>query len=182
MKLQNSYIFLKQTNSDSKNSASNNHHINLNDSLLFRLETMFPNIQKIGPLTLFEKKEYFTSFAFSTFTAQLNFTFSNVAEMVFLDVSVSGNTIVQCIKAMEYVHAKLLTDKFTNGLIPIISYDAVSEYFCNKAFPMLNTLERNLRKLLLNTYVFHFAKTGINSNDEWLFIFQQDILMDFLQI
>ena len=39
----------------------------------------------------------------------------------------------------------------------IVSYDSVSEYYCNKAYPKLNKLERNLRKLLFNTYTVNFG-------------------------
>ena len=42
--------------------------------------------------------------------------------------------------------------------IMVISYDAISEYYCNKIYPKLNELERNLRKLLFNIYIVNFGK------------------------
>ena len=39
----------------------------------------------------------------------------------------------------------------------IVSYDSVAEYYCNKAYPKLNKLERNLRQLLFNTYTVNFG-------------------------
>ena len=158
MELQNSYIFLKESDSDMTKDSQGNYHLVLGDSILDRLKTVFPNLQQIGLGTLFGKKGYRCSVALSKQVVELKVSISRVAGTTFLDVSVDAKTITQCVKAMEHVHERLLADSFTRDYIPVVSYDAVSEYFCNKAFPMLNTLERNLRKLLFNTYISNFGK------------------------
>lgn len=158
MELQNSYIFLKQSDSDMTKDSQGNYHLVLGNSILDRLEKVFPNIQKMGMGTFFGKKEYCCSVTLTKQPIQLKFAISSVAGTTFLDVSANAKTTIQCVKAMEYVHDKLLEESFTRDYIPIVSYDAVSEYFCNKAFPMLNVLERNLRKLLFNTYISNFGK------------------------
>lgn len=40
----------------------------------------------------------------------------------------------------------------------IVSYDAISEFYCNKLYPKLNELERHLRKLLFNIYTVNFGR------------------------
>lgn len=158
MDIQNSYIFLKESDSDLTKDSQGNYRLVLSDSILDRLKLIFPDIHRIGAGTLWGKKEYCGSVTISKQVIQIKLAISNVAGTAFLDVAVNSKTTSQCVKAMEHIHEKLLTETFTRDYIPIVSYDAVSEYFCNKAFPMLNTLERNLRKLLFNTYVSNFGK------------------------
>lgn len=158
MELQNSYIFLKVSDSDMTKDSQGNYHLVLGDSILDRLKVIFPDLHSIGLGTLWGKKEYCGSVTLSKQVIQIKLAISNVAGSVFLDVAVNSKTTNQCVKAMEYIQEKLSTETFTRDYIPIVSYDAVSEYFCNKAFPMLNTLERNLRKLLFNTYISNFGK------------------------
>ena len=158
MELQNSYIFLKESDSDMTKDSQGNYHLVLGDSILDRLKVIFPDLHSIGAGTLWGKKEYCGSLTLSKQVIQIKLAISNVAGTAFLDVAVNSKTTSQCVKAMEHIHEKLLEETFTQGYIPIVSYDAVSEYFCNKAFPMLNTLERNLRKLLFNTYISNFGK------------------------
>lgn len=52
----------------------------------------------------------------------------------------------------------LLASGVRDEYVDIISYDAISEFYCNKILPKLNTLERNLRKLLFNIYIVNFGK------------------------
>ena len=71
---------------------------------------------------------------------------------------VVGKTRVQIIEVLEYVHSTLFAAGIEEDYISIVSYDAISEYYCNKLYPKLNRLERNLRKLLFNIYVLNFGK------------------------
>lgn len=64
---------------------------------------------------------------------------------------------MQSIKALEYIHEKLYLSDINEYYIQIISYDAVSEYYCNKIYTKLNILKRNLRKLLFNIYIVNFG-------------------------
>lgn len=158
MELQNSYIFLKQVNSDMTKDEHGNYHLVLGDSIVDRLERIFPELKPVSDGIFFGKKEYCCTVTVSKQNVYLKAAVSRVVGTTFLDVSVNAKTVVQCVKTMEYVHSKVIAESFTQDYIPIVSYDAVSEYFCNKAFPLLNALERNLRKLLFNTYIVHFGK------------------------
>ena len=40
-----------------------------------------------------------------------------------------------------------------------VNFSNFREYYCNKLYPKLNGLERNLRKLLFNTYIVNFGKS-----------------------
>ena len=74
-----------------------------------------------------------------------------------MDIEVEGKTKVQIIKCLEYIEETLFSSGIEDDYICVISYDAVSEYYCNKIYPKLNTLERKLRRLLYNTYIVNFG-------------------------
>jgi len=85
------------------------------------------------------------------------FQVNSVVKSYYLDVVVSGRSKVQIIRGLEYIQATIEDSSISKSYIKIISYDAISEYYCNKIYPKLNELERNLRKLLFNIYVVNFG-------------------------
>lgn len=87
----------------------------------------------------------------------VGFTVHNITHYSYLDVCVSGKTSKQVVNALEYIQNKIIGSGIEDNYIMIVSYDSISEYYCNKAYPKLNKLERNLRQLLFNTYTVHFG-------------------------
>lgn len=158
MELQSSYIFIKQSDSDLKKDAEGNLRLDLNDSILARLRALFPNIRRKTDFSYRFRNEYYCTLELLGFPCEINFVVSQVVKTTFLDISTSAKTTAQAIKSLEYIQTLLLTSELDKTYIAIVSYDAISEYFCNKTFPMLNTLERNLRKLLFNTYIVQFGE------------------------
>lgn len=67
-----------------------------------------------------------------------------------------GDNQSDIVSAMEKVHKVLEKSEYRNCIIT--TYDSISEYYCNLAFPKLNELERLLYKLFYNTYVFNYGK------------------------
>ena len=88
----------------------------------------------------------------------VSFVITEVERTTYLDVIVSGNGRHNLITCLEYIQDKLLNSGIRRHYIEIVSYDAISEYYCNKAYVKLNSLERNLRQLLFNIYTLHFGK------------------------
>lgn len=86
------------------------------------------------------------------------FTIYNITHYSYLNIRVSGKTTNQVISALEYVQDRIVGSDIERDYVMITSYDSVSEYYCNKAYPKLNKLERNLRKLLFNTYTINFGE------------------------
>lgn len=85
------------------------------------------------------------------------FTIHNITQYFYLDICVSGKTKKQVIKVLEFIQEKIVDSDIKKQYVMIISYDAISEYYCNKVYPKLNQLERNLRKLLFNVYTVRFG-------------------------
>lgn len=158
MKIQSSYIFIRQTDSESNKVKDGKYQVVLGDNIYSRIKMILPNMSRISESVFHYNTEYSCESQLNGINCKVSVKISTVVKTTFVDISVVAKTIAQAVKAMEYIQAQLLTKELAKEYIYIISYDAVSEYFCNQTFPKLNMLERNLRKLLFNTYIVQFGK------------------------
>lgn len=158
MQIQNSYIFIpnpykkKETSNGKKDGV-----IYIGHNFISYLISTFPTVVKVPDSRNFFKSEYTYTFEFEGNSIEAKFIIYVVIEKYYLDVVVTGKSKAQIIKSLEYLHAAIEKSDILNDYIEIISYDAISEYYCNKIYPKLNELERNLRKLLFNIYVVNFG-------------------------
>lgn len=161
MELQNSYIFLKHPFKEDKS-----HYIDENGNQVFvvgrnvysYIKKVFPSTSKVDDIDDFYNKKFTSSIILNDVSYNVSFKLTEVTDISYLDVSVEGKTKSQIITCLEYIQEKILRSGIRENFVDIISYDAISEYYCNKIFSKLNTLERNLRKLLFNIYVLNFGK------------------------
>lgn len=151
MQLQNSYIFLPKKKETSKEKEDGVIHV----SFISYLKNAFPTAIKTSERNTF-KSEYTVEIDGSSLETRI--LIYNVVENYYLDIVVTGKSKAQIIKGLEYMQEAIDKSEISKGYIEIISYDAVSEYYCNKVYPKLNKLERNLRKLLFSTYVVNFGR------------------------
>lgn len=162
MELQNSYIFLK--NPYTPTEQTNNHSedgtivLTVGKNLYSYIKASFPTIIKVDGYGGFYKRKYAADLQYNNFTCKVEFIITEVVDTKYLDVVVQGNTKAQIVKCLEDIQYTLLTSGVRERYIDIVSYDAVSEYYCNKIYPKLNILERNLRKLLFNIYIVNFGR------------------------
>lgn len=119
----------------------------------------FPNLSRIESTqdTLFHRK-YRCSLPDTVDEYAIFLIINEVAEITYLDVIIEGRSKSQAINCLEKFQSLLLASGVRDEYVDIISYDAISEFYCNKILPKLNTLERNLRKLLFNIYIVNFGK------------------------
>lgn len=160
MQLQNSYIFL----STPKNTLSKSWRhdeimeIDIGHSFMVRLKKAFPNMGKSEELDNFFKHKYTFCIERESNAFEVIFTINVVLETYYLDVTVSGKRKAQIIECLEYIQTTLDKSDIEDYYTQIVSYDAVSEYYCNRIYPELNRLERNLRKLLFSIYIANFGR------------------------
>lgn len=86
------------------------------------------------------------------------YKFIKAGDIFYLDITIDDikSNIIKC---FENFNDCFLTKKeFTSDYITIISYDCVSEYYCNKIYPFLNTFERSFRKLLFLIFTSQFKE------------------------
>jgi len=156
LELHNSYIFLKNPYAQEEN-TNNDGTVVLPDrkNLYGFIKDSFPTITKIEGY--FYRKKYATDLTYDNVAFKEEFNITEVVDTKYLDIVVKGKTKVQIVNCLEHIQYTLLTSGLRERYIDIISYDAISEYYCNKIYPKLNTLERNLRKLLFNIYIVNFG-------------------------
>ena len=158
MQLQNSYIFIpnpykkKETSKEEKDGV-----IYVGHSFISYLKSAFPAAVKVPERRNFFKSEYTCTFELVGNSIEAKFLIHEVVGKYYLDIVVTGKSNAQIIKGLEYIQAAIKKSNILNDYIEIISYDAISEYYCNKIYPKLNELERNLRKLLFNIYIVNFG-------------------------
>ena len=159
MTIHNNYIFLPKQ----KRKVQEQHHednalrIEIPKNVLLNIIDIFGKPTETNVHIKHFKKTYTYEMEDNDTTYNVSFTIINVSKYTYLDVSLSRETIEQAIQSLEDIHNKIATSKIEDNYIMIISYDSISEYYCNEAYPKLNELERNLRRLLLNTYTINFG-------------------------
>lgn len=158
LEIQNSYIFLK--NPYKKVAESNDSKIlkfhNSADNITYYITKAFPNVLAVE-VGCYYKCRYDATVESKKGECFVEFHITEVVDTHYLDVVVKGKTTVQIVSCLDEVHVRLLESGIKERYIDILSYDAVSEYYCNIIYPKLNTLERNLRKLLFNIYIVNYG-------------------------
>ena len=161
MKLQNSYVFLKnpywqepKPYKDSDGTIV----LTIGNNLYSYIKKCFPTISKDDGYGDFYKKKYTTAVQCGEGECQAEFIITEVVDTKYLDVVVDAKTKHQAVRCLEHIQNTILSSGVREIYIEIISFDAVSEYYCNKIYPKLNNLERNLRRLLFNSYIVNFGR------------------------
>lgn len=166
MKLYNSYIFLESVKKEEKNKekkekvSENVIRIDIGSNVYSWLVKLFPDTvkQRNESDEWFYKHTLTWEHSIDKVCCAVEFIVYEVIDVTYLDVVVEGKSRAQNIKCLEYIHETLQKSGIRSDYIIITSYDAVSEYYCNKIYPKLNELERNLRRLLYNIYSVNFGR------------------------
>lgn len=139
------YIFEKQFNIDSEQ--------NLINEATNHSKRFYKDIKNMHSKIIRGSFEYSIDKSKKTI---IEYKFMNADSVYYLDIAINDSK-AYIIKVLNELNNIFLTNKaFTNHYIPIISYDYVSENYCNKLYPLLNTFERKFRKLLFLIFTSHF--------------------------
>lgn len=158
MKLASHYIFLKKENKKPYKNEDGVLVLDLPTGVKSYLTKAFPSLSPVPILNdSIYKRSYNAEFCISDIVYKVELSQYDVGKSTYLDIEVEGKTKVQIIKCLEFIEETLFSSGIEDDYICVISYDAVSEYYCNKIYPKLNTLERKLRRLLYNTYIVNFG-------------------------
>lgn len=161
MNFKNSYIFLRR---EKKNENKNRTKkdvivINIIPSLKELLKKCFPDIT-------FSDKENTTDIINSgSFKINYNkkkveilFKYHKVGYNYYLDIIVNSRSKKEAVNILDIVNSLIIgkNNIFDEHYVSIVSYDYISEYYCNRLFPYLNEFERKLRKVLFCIYTLNF--------------------------
>lgn len=98
-------------------------------------------------------------FNVNDYDCHLTYRFVGVDNTYYLDISIDEkkDTIINCLTKVNEI---LLNNQEINfNYTPIISYDYVSENYCNILYPLLNKFERKFRKLLFLIFTAKFKSS-----------------------
>lgn len=161
MKLKNSYILLK--NEYNRNSIKSGRDengtlvIQVGYSVTSYIRKCYPGLNKQEENDNFFRKIYRGEIEFGQHKHEVEFKVNEVVNTIYLEICVEARSKKQIIECLEEIQTKLFSSGIRENYIDIISYDSISEFYCNKMYSYLNTLERNLRKLFFNIYVLNFG-------------------------
>lgn len=161
MQLQSSYIFLPNPYNKKPAQWENERgelHIDVGRSVYAYLKRAFPNMKSEGINGAFFQYKYSFCIEIRKKSVDISIISKNVVDSYFINIIAEGKTKFQLVEALDNVQKMLFATEIDMDYISIVSYDAVSEYYCNQLYPKLNKLERNLRKLLFNIYVLNFGR------------------------
>jgi hypothetical protein len=143
MELQNSYIFIPKGNPDGDDCAAKISEL---------IDRIFPNVISVSDLIGGGCRGYING-------VHVTFVLNETPEADYFDVIVKHHYKAESVKCLEDINHTIMHTKndFQKQYVPIISFDSVSEYYCNRIHPKLNELDRKLRQLNSHLYAIYFG-------------------------
>lgn len=156
MKKTNSYVFLKRENKLKKDKLGN-YVLRIDDNFNYKFRELY-HIKLDNILSNIETGNF--TIEVDGLKRNVDYKISSASSTYYLDITVKEDSIRENILILEKLNEDLVGNGnvFDEKYISIISYDTISEYYCNKMYPLLNKFERKFRKLLLLTYTSLFQK------------------------
>ena len=167
MRATNSYIFIsKENNTKKENVIVLKHTIPYIFLKYFNVDQDKSIIEEIKNHPKRFSKEFTNeydkkirgSFLYNTIDSRVmvEYKIIEVDSTYYLDITLDSNklSIISCLEELNEIF--ISKEEFMHDYITIISYDYVSEYYCNRVYPILNKFERKFRKLLFNIFTAQF--------------------------
>ena len=149
MKLTQNYIFLQKE-------SKNENEIVYKPSFNSLFNRLFDNIHKDEMNSTIYKAVYVKDTFDPKCLASIDIY--TVKPNSYLNITVESPTKSKAIKELEEFHKQINNCRELNdSYVIIVSYDAISEYYCNKIYPKINKMERLLRRLCFNIYIFNYG-------------------------
>lgn len=155
MKKQNSYIFFTHPKKKNETKIEDGSLIiDVGQNVYSYITNTFHSIKRVKDDTdIFKVKCIGT-----LYDCEVEFVKHGTDVAEYLDISAEGKTAAKTINCLEHIHRELFNSGIREHYVEIVSYDAISEYYCNKMVGKLNSFERKLRKLLFNIYILNFGE------------------------
>ena len=152
MKIINSYIFIPRKEENKKN------EIKLSEYFPTVFHDYFKVTSSDELKSIVSLNNRINTGIFNYKNINIEYKILNVDSVYYLDIIIdeTKKNIINCLN--DFNNIFLNEVKFNKKYIPIISYDFVSESYCNKVYPILNKFERKFRKLLFLIFTSNFKE------------------------
>ena len=170
MRVSSSYIFLPRQDSNKnkdKKDKDNKRAVRVkpHDIRPF-LRKAFPSLQRCQKENKLFETQYELEINDKGNVGSVLFVLHRAGETTYLKIQVESRTNKKAIELLEEIQNKLFLTDIRKDYLDIISFDGISEYYCNKLYPVLGKLERLLRSLLLKVYTLNFKQEYYKKFDE----------------
>ncbi|HOJ92108.1 MAG TPA: hypothetical protein PKW23_00385 [Dictyoglomaceae bacterium] len=109
------------------------------------LKSIFGNVSEKYFKVELEEKEYKVFYNYITSKSE---SLDTQEFMYFLTISMDEQEEEKCAEVLNSANKKILGNKDKKQYHVIRTYDGVSKYYCDHAYPQLNEFERNIRNLI----------------------------------
>ena len=158
MRLENNYIFLSKEIQKSGGNDNKNNTVVLGMGFNSVFSRLFGNIHRSQQQSNLLRTVFTVDVDDNTCSALI--TTYVVEKNAYLNLTVNAPTQAKAVKMLEAIHNQIASSKeLEKNYTIIISYDAISEYYCNKIYPKINHMERLLRRLCFNVYILNFGRS-----------------------
>ena len=97
-------------------------------------------------------------------SCNIQFVVKHANGIEYLTIVAEGKNEKKIINCLEKICQTLWNTNIRRDYIDIPSYDSISEYYCNHIVKEMNSLERNIRNLMLNIYTMNFGEQYYQSS------------------
>lgn len=161
MKVNSSYIFLPRQDKNNNNEKDKGDkrvvRIKVNNITSF-LHKAFPDLQASQKENKLFEAQYELGINDKGNVGNALLVLHRAGEATYLKIQVENRTSKKAIELLEEMQNKLFLTDIRKDYLDIISFDGISEYYCNKLYPELGKLERLLRSLLLKVYTLNYKQ------------------------
>lgn len=162
MRVSSSYIFLPRQDSNKNKDKKDKENervvrVKLHDIRPF-LRKAFPSLQRCQKENKLFETRYELEINDKGNVGNALFVLHRAGEATYLKIQVENRTNKKAIELLEEIQNKLFLTDIRKDYLDIISFDGISEYYCNKLYPVLGKLERLLRSLLLKVYTLNYKQ------------------------
>lgn len=163
MKRSMSYIFLERDEKKQLPKDKNgNYVISLNDTIYGKLKSKYTikesEVKEVE--SIMNGKQCGTiEIRYKDQIRYVDFELTSATGTYYLNIISNERSILDNISILEMINNDIIgNNMFDKNYITIVSYDSISQYYCDRIYPVLNSFERKFRKLLLITYTANFKK------------------------
>lgn len=167
------YVFIRKENATTKITDKIS---TTNPPLHLVLRKIFTNVSDDTITIKYKKKEYAISYQYVEHACE---KVESDAEMHSLTIELEGKNKARIAEVLDTVHRSIFNHDEKKNYDIIVSYDGISKYYCDRAYPLLNEFERQIRNLIFKLLTRSFGALWLKKTATQE---QQDSLKAKLQI
>ena len=140
------------------------------------LRKIFANVSDDTITLKYKAKEYSVSYRYIEHECE---KIESTSDIQYLTVDLDEKNKARVAEVLDSMHQKIFSHDEKANYDIIVSYDGIAKYYCDRAFPLLNEFERQIRNLIFKMLTRSFGALWLEKTATQE---QQDSLKKKLQI